>query len=104
MSPADFQVQPEERARVEAVCMDKARKRLQAELGIRIERLPHLLEIGEYIILKAPNNVEEPFYVAQVSSIAGYFLCEQCHLRSCTNLEHSGHFVHGCVVLLLMLL
>jgi hypothetical protein len=69
MSPADFQVQPEERDRVEAACLDKARKRLQAELGVRIERLPHLLETGSFVILKAPANVDEPFYVAQVSLI-----------------------------------
>jgi hypothetical protein len=69
MSAADFQVQPEERDRVEAVCMDKARKRLQAELGIRIERLPHLLETSHFVILKAPTNAQEPFYVAQVRSI-----------------------------------
>jgi hypothetical protein len=66
---ADFEVQPEERERVEAVCFDKARKRLQAELGVRLERLPHLLETSEFVILKAPNNAEEPFYVAQVSQI-----------------------------------
>jgi hypothetical protein len=68
MGAADFHVQPEERARVEAVCYDKARKRLQAEIGIRIERLPHLLDIGNFVILKAPNNAPEPFYVAEVSS------------------------------------
>jgi hypothetical protein len=71
MGPADLHVQPEERARVEAVCYDKARKRLQAEIGIRIERLPHLLETGQFVILKAPNNAPEPFYVAEVSSIIG---------------------------------
>jgi hypothetical protein len=98
MAAADFQVQPEERERVEAVCMDKARKRLQAEIGIRIERLPHLLETAEFVILKAPNNVQEPFYVAQVSSITGYFLCEQCHSESCTNHKHRGHFFNVCIL------
>jgi hypothetical protein len=49
--------------------MDKARKKLQAELGVRLERLPHLLETGNFVILKAPANVQEPFYVAEVSLI-----------------------------------
>jgi hypothetical protein len=85
MGPADFQVSPEERERVQAICYDKARKRLQAEIGIRIERLPHLLEIGEFVILKAPNNVQEPFYVAEVSSLIGYLLV--AHLKTSTSLN-----------------
>jgi hypothetical protein len=74
MAAADFQVTPEERDRVEAICFDKARKRLQAEIGIRLERLPHLLETAQFVVLKAPGNVQEPFYIAQVSNIIGYFL------------------------------
>jgi hypothetical protein len=78
-------VEPEERDRVEAACMDKARKRLQAELGVRVERLPHLLETGSFVILKAPANVEEPFYVAQVSLMCFVLSAHQRLSNYCCN-------------------
>jgi hypothetical protein len=60
-------IDPEELARMEAICMDAARKRLQAEKNCRIERTKDAIEIRDFVIVRAARDVEEPFYVAQVS-------------------------------------
>ena len=66
MGPRDFDISMEELARVEEVCRDKARERLLGEVGVRIERVPSLIELSEFVIV-CTSNVEGPFYVAQVS-------------------------------------
>jgi glutamate synthase domain-containing protein 1 len=60
-------IDPEELAKMEAICMDAARKRLQMEKCVRIERAKDAIEIGDFVIIRAAREVDEPFYVAQVS-------------------------------------
>jgi hypothetical protein len=59
----------EELARVEELCMDAARRRIAGESCIRTERIRSALEIGDFVIISAPNDVPEPFYIAQVKFI-----------------------------------
>jgi hypothetical protein len=54
---------------MEAICLDAARKRLQQETSCRIERIKDAIEIGDFIIVRAARDVEEPFYVAQVNTL-----------------------------------
>jgi hypothetical protein len=62
-------IDPEELARMEAICMDAARKRLQQEESCRMERTKDAIEIGDFVIVRAAHDVEEPFYVAQVNTL-----------------------------------
>ena len=43
----------------------QAKEALLKEVGVRIEHIPTLLEVDEFVILAAPPDVLEPFYVAQ---------------------------------------
>jgi hypothetical protein len=56
----------EELARMEDICMDAARKRLQLEQCVRIEKIREAIELKDFVILAAGNEVEEPFFVAEV--------------------------------------
>jgi hypothetical protein len=56
----------EELAIMEEICMDAARKRLQRETCVRIEKIREAIEIKDFVILAAGNEVEEPFFVAEV--------------------------------------
>jgi hypothetical protein len=67
--PQDLTVSEEELARVENICMDEARKRLAGESSVRTERILSAIEIGDYLVISAPNDVPEPFYIAQVALI-----------------------------------
>jgi hypothetical protein len=46
--------------------MDAARRRLQEENCIRTERIRSAIEKGYFVVVSAPANVQEPFYIAQV--------------------------------------
>ena len=65
-APVEARVSEEELARVDALCMNKARRRLQGETGVRIERVRTLIEIKNFVVLQTAPNAEEPFYIAQV--------------------------------------
>jgi hypothetical protein len=64
---ADLNVSEEEVARVEEICMDAARRRLAGENFVRIERVLTGVEVGEIVAVAAPDDVNEPFYIAQVT-------------------------------------
>jgi hypothetical protein len=68
MAPLDLRVSEEELALVEDKLMDAARKRLAGETAIRIEKVVEGLDPGDFVIVAAPQDVEEPFYVAKVES------------------------------------
>lgn len=69
MSATDLlQVPQEEIRRLKEICVDKARKRLEGELGIIIERVKSLVEWTHYVVVQTPNNVKDPFYIAQAST------------------------------------
>jgi hypothetical protein len=69
MRAQDLTVPDEELARVEELCMDAARRRIAGESCIRTERIRSAIEIGDFVIISAPNDVPEPFYLAQVQLI-----------------------------------
>jgi hypothetical protein len=50
MSPADFQIPPEEMARMEDLIKDKARQQLSLEIGCQLERVCTLLETSHMVI------------------------------------------------------
>jgi hypothetical protein len=56
----------EELASIEQLCMDAARKRLQQEKGVRIERIREAIELKDFVVVAAGNEVDEPFFVAEV--------------------------------------
>ena len=67
MTPADILQVPEaEVRRLKNICLDKARKRLDGELGVIIERVKSLVEWTHYVVVQAPRDVQDPFYIAQV--------------------------------------
>jgi hypothetical protein len=68
--PQDLAVSDEELARVEELCMDAARRRIAGESCIRTEPIRSAIEIGDFLIISAPNDVPEPFYIAQVKFIS----------------------------------
>jgi hypothetical protein len=72
--PQDMTVSDEELARVEEVCMDAARRRIAGESCIRIEKIHSAIEIGDFVVIAAPNDVDEPFYLAQVNFVVDYNL------------------------------
>jgi hypothetical protein len=87
MAPQDLRVSEEELALVHDKLMDAARKRLAGETAIRVERVLEGLDPGDFVVVAAPRDVEEPFYLAQVLS-----LC-----FSCVSERHSimrFYFVH----------
>jgi hypothetical protein len=56
----------EELARMEDICMDAARKRLQLEECVRIEKIRAAIDLKDFVVLAAGKEVEEPFFVAEV--------------------------------------
>jgi hypothetical protein len=66
--PQDLTVSDEELARVEEICMDAARKRIAGESCIVTEPIRSAIEIGHFLIISSPADVEEPFYIAQVQT------------------------------------
>lgn len=62
----DLIIADEELARVEELCLDKVRSRLQQKSCIRVEKTLHTIEIGNLVITTAPRNVAEPVYIGQV--------------------------------------
>jgi hypothetical protein len=51
---------------MEDMVMDAARRRLQAETCVRIERIKAAIELRDFVIIQACAEVEEPFHVAEV--------------------------------------
>jgi hypothetical protein len=66
MAPQDLRVSEEELALVEDKLLDAARKRLAGEDAIRVERFFEGLDPSDFVIIAAPADVEEPFYLAKV--------------------------------------
>jgi hypothetical protein len=66
MAPHDLRVSEEELALAEDQLMDAARKRLAGENAVRVEKVVEGLDPGDFVIVAAPDDVEEPFYLAQV--------------------------------------
>jgi hypothetical protein len=56
----------EELATIEELCMDAARKRLQQEKCVRIEKIREAIELKDFVVVAAGNEVDEPFFVAEV--------------------------------------
>ena len=71
MAARDLTVTEEELALVEDKLMDDARKRLKAETSVHVERVLDGVGEGEFVVISAPADVEEPFYIAKVSNICG---------------------------------
>jgi hypothetical protein len=51
---------------MEELVMDTARRRLQAETAVRIEKIKAAIEMRDFVIIQSPADVEEPFHVAEV--------------------------------------
>jgi hypothetical protein len=66
MAAEDFTVCDEDAAEVQAVLQDAAERRLQREEAIRIIKRPDSLVPGDFVVMRAPKAVAEPFYIAQV--------------------------------------
>ena len=66
MPACKLSVTDEELALVEEKLLDAARKRLAEETSVRIELILEGLDKGDFVIICAPADVEEPFYVGQV--------------------------------------
>jgi hypothetical protein len=47
---------------------------LPAETCVRIEKVIDGLEVKDFVVLNAPNNVAEPFYIAQVQNLCTKFV------------------------------
>ena len=71
MQPQELTVTDEDLARCEEICLEAARKRLSREDCVRIIEKPFLQELnpGDFVIVAAPREVQEPFYVAQVNFV-----------------------------------
>jgi hypothetical protein len=79
MAPQDLRVSEEELALVQDKLLDAARKRLAGETAIRVEKILEGLDPGDFVVIAAPGDVEEPFYLAKVLCV--YF--------SCVSVQHS---------------
>jgi hypothetical protein len=66
MSAKELDLSEEQIALLEDVVKDKARKRLEQEMGCQIVKFPRELYPGQYVVLQAPEDKPEPFYIAQV--------------------------------------
>jgi hypothetical protein len=88
MAPQDLRVSEEELALVHDKLMDAARKRLAGETAIRVQKILEGLDPGDFVVIAAPRDVEEPFYLAQVY---------MCVLRSCvTATVHNAVLFSNC--------
>ena len=54
----------EEMASIEDLIKDKAAKRLEMETCVRIETEAQFFKLGEFVVIAAPANEPEPFYIA----------------------------------------
>jgi hypothetical protein len=54
---------------MEELVMDAARRRLQAETAVRIEKIKAAIEMKDFVIIQSCANVEEPFHVAEVGNV-----------------------------------
>jgi hypothetical protein len=79
MAPQDLRVSEEELALVEDKLMDAARKRLAGLNAVRIEKILEGLDPGDFVIIAAPDDVEEPFYVAQVIPCVCFVCVSLCY-------------------------
>jgi hypothetical protein len=62
----------EELARVEELCVGATRGRIAGESCNQIEKILSAIEIGDFVVISAPNDVAEPFYLEQVKFVADY--------------------------------
>ena len=74
MPARELTVTDEELALVEEKLLDAARQRLTEESTVRIEKILEGLDKGDFVIICAPAEVEEPFYVGQVGMSLCIFL------------------------------
>jgi hypothetical protein len=51
---------------MEDICMDAARKRLQLEQCVRIEKIRSAIDMKDFVVLAAGKEAQEPFFVAEV--------------------------------------
>ena len=56
----------EEMAAIDDLVKDKAAKRLEMETCVRIETEAQFFKLGEFVVIAAPTNEPEPFYIAEV--------------------------------------
>jgi hypothetical protein len=57
----DLELSEEQIAHMEDIVKDKARKRMEMELGCNIIKFPEEFYPGLYIAMKAPHDAPEPF-------------------------------------------
>jgi hypothetical protein len=51
---------------MEELVMDAARRRLQAETCVRIEKIKAAIEMKDFVIIQSCAEVDDPFHVAEV--------------------------------------
>ena len=66
MTPEELNLSEEQIALLEDVVKDKARKRMEQEMGCQIVKFLRERYTGQYVVLQAPEDKPEPFYIAQV--------------------------------------
>jgi hypothetical protein len=62
---------------MEDLVMDAARRRLQAETCVRVEKIKAAIELRDFVIIQACAEVEEPFHVAVVPILPYYYVGSQ---------------------------